>query len=192
MNKSEIRNIMKSQRNQLSKNIRDEYNCSIREKLFEFDEYRECKIIFSYLSFGSEVDTIDIIGNALDLSKNVYIPRVEGSEMNFYRINNLQGLIRSKFGVLEPDPSLHEKYNTFNLSNKKKLMILPGLAFDSRGNRIGYGAGYYDRCLVNFDSDDFIKVALAYNFQIIEDIPSNQYDIPVDYIITPETVYKCN
>lgn len=199
MDKSKIRNMMKSQRNQLSKNIGNEYDYSIRTKLLSLNEYKECDMLFSYVSFGSEVDTINIIDKALAANKNVYIPRVEGHNMNFYGIHNLDGLIRSKFGILEPDASLHKKHVKYvsleevpEFMNKKKLMLLPGLAFDRQGNRIGYGAGYYDKYLGNYGAEGFIKIALAYNFQIIDSIKTNQFDISADIIITPENIYICN
>lgn len=199
MDKNEIRIMMKSLRNQISKSKRKEYDYNIRTKLIDLKEYSECHMFFSYVSFGSEVDTIAIINNALDSNKSVYLPRVEGTYMNFYEIHNMDGLIRSKFGILEPDGSSHKKHvksvsfeETAELMDKKKLMLFPGLAFDKQGNRIGYGAGYYDKYLGNHEDEEFIKVALAYDFQIIDHIKTNQYDISADVIITPKNIYICN
>lgn len=196
MTKSEIRKSMKARRNELSETIRKEYDNDIRSKLIDLKDFRECDMLFTYVSFGSEVDTIAIIESAFKYNKKLFVPRVEankGLNMNFYEIHSIDGLIRSKFGILEPDVRTHDKYvsteKSTNPSDKRKLMLLPGLAFDKQGNRIGYGAGYYDRYLEA--NDDFIKIALAYDFQVMEHFATNRYDISADYIITPETVYTC-
>lgn len=191
MTKSEIRILMKNQRNELPKSIRNEYNANILSKLLNLNDYIECDMLFTYLSFGSEIDTIAIINNALKSNKKVYIPRVEGSYMNFYEIDDLNGLIRSKFGILEPEDNFKKKYIKPLSSEKNKLMLLPGLAFDKQGNRIGYGAGYYDKYLSQYNNDEFIKIGLSYDFQLLEHITKEQYDIGADFIVTPEKIYIC-
>ena len=71
-------------------------------------------------------------------------------------------------------------------------MLLPGLAFDPEGNRIGYGAGYYDRYLAKYPKDYFLKIALAYDFQILKQIKGNEHDVKADMIITPNQIIKCS
>ena len=71
-------------------------------------------------------------------------------------------------------------------------MLLPGLAFDKYGNRIGYGAGYYDRYLGAYSINNWIKIALAYDFQIMDRLNVNEYDIRTDYIVTDKRVISCN
>ncbi|NLJ95995.1 MAG: 5-formyltetrahydrofolate cyclo-ligase [Clostridiales bacterium] len=194
MTKSEIRNLMKRKRNKLPKDIRSQYDNRILSKILDLKEYRECELIFTYLSFGSEVDTRSIIDEALKSNKKVYLPRVEGSHMNFYEINDLSGLVRSKFGILEPDVDSDKRYEKPLLQEdlyKRKVMLLPGLAFDQQGYRIGYGAGYYDKYLGKFEDSDFFKIGLAYDFQILNHITTNLYDISADMVVTPEKIYIC-
>lgn len=190
MTKNEIRTLMKEKRNNLSHGLRREYNKSIHDKLFALDYFKKCGILFTYVSFGSEVDTIAVIEKAFIMGKKVFVPKVEGKNMNFYEIRNLNGLLKSKFGILEPEgtnPFMREK-----TEKGLKLMILPGLAFDRTGNRIGYGAGYYDRYLRNYPEDEWVKIAIAYDFQIMENLPATEYDIKADYILTNGEIIICH
>jgi len=181
---------MKNKRKQVSDNLRAEYNKRIHDRLTSSEYFNECGIIFSYVSFGSEADTDNIIKTAFRMKKRVFIPKVEGREMNFYEICGFDGLIRSKYGILEPAGNLNPYISSQN-DNVKKLMLLPGLAFDKAGNRIGYGAGYYDRYMAKFPEHEWIKIGLAFNFQIMENLPAADNDIRTDYIITDETLIKC-
>ncbi|MGB4658465.1 MAG: 5-formyltetrahydrofolate cyclo-ligase, partial [Mobilitalea sp.] len=206
MTKNQIRIRNKQQRNSLSIEEQTAFSRAIQERLFALDSYLNCKSLFSYVSFQSEVDTTHLIHQALSDYKKVYIPRVEKKHMNFYRINNLEDLIRSEYGILEPSIKEETRYSNVILrkdqliSNVKleendiiyhdagfsennrvekrtnNLMILPGLAFDIHGNRVGYGAGYYDSYLAKLDENHFIKIALAYDFQVENEIPSDLSD----------------
>ncbi len=189
MTKNEIRSQMKAIRNQLPAHLRNEYNQRIHERLYGLKEFKACDAVFTYVSFGSEVDTTEIIDKAFGMNKKVYIPRVEKDDLNFYRIDSCDNLVRSKFGIFEPDTAIHQKYIS-DVSDDKKLMLLPGLAFDKAGNRVGYGAGYYDRYLGRYPHNEWIKIALAYDFQIMEQLTADGYDIPADYIVTADTVIR--
>lgn len=184
MDKNEIRRKFKKARNEMDLKLRNECKKRIHERLFAMDDFKECDMLFVYISFGSEVDTISIINKAFQMNKKVFVPKVEGKDMKFYEILNYDGLIRSDFGVLEPDSNKHIKFDPSKSDNYKKIMILPGLAFDKWGNRIGYGAGYYDRFLGRHNYKKWTKIALAYDLQLSSKITVDQYDIPVDYIIT--------
>lgn len=199
MTKEELRIHIKNKRNSLTPQEFLRQNTELRSRLYASEEYRSCKLIFSYLSFGSEADTWEIVKAALSgkygSKKQVFLPRVEGKQMNFYEVTELNSLKKSKFGVPEPDES-HQK--PFDLSGKEGkasgdiLMLMPGLAFDPTGNRVGYGAGYYDRYLMGNNKDSFRKLALAYDFQIIDRIPAESFDVKVDSIITPERSIDCS
>lgn len=224
MTKAELRLKMKELRNGLTREERLRYGEAIRRRLIGLMAWQKSNQLFTYLSFGTEVDTWGLVEEALSgvnngyehnsLSlipgkhKEVFVPRVEGKVINFYHITETDSLKRSKFGVPEPDESHLIPYTSrntgasdydeedipYNLGPEKavRLMLLPGLAFDLKGNRLGYGAGYYDRYLSEHDSEGFIKVALAYDFQVLESIIAEPYDIRVDYIVTPDRIITCD
>lgn len=189
MTKNEIRTLMKNKRNQLQEILRGEYNKKIHDRLISLGQFKNCDILFTYVSFGSEADTINIIKTAFSMNKRVYVPKVEGREMNFYEIRSLEGLIRSKYGIAEPSGD-SKPYVSSGDDTANKLMLLPGLAFDACGNRIGYGAGYYDRYMSRYP-DEWIKIGLAYGFQIMEDLPVTDRDIRADFIVTDEKLIIC-
>lgn len=193
MTKEQLRSEMKLRRDGLSGQERSTYNEAIRQLLYQSKEYRECNTLFSYISFGSEIDTHPVIHQALTDGKKVYIPRVNRTDMEFYQIRSMKGLIISKFGV--PEPPVIEQ-NRYILEEGKEideryLMLLPGLAFDIHGNRIGYGGGYYDKYLSGYPKDYFNKVALAYEFQILTALTADLHDVQADAIITPEGYHQC-
>ena len=184
--KKKLRNIILSKRDLLDKNIKEEMDRELFNKLINLDLYKEAKNIFIYLSFGSEIDTKPIIDRALEEGKEVYIPKVYkvNREMKAIRLNSFNDLEENSMGILEPkdDTNCIEKENI-------DLIIVPGAVFDLEGNRIGYGGGYYDRFLSNI-KDKRNKVVLAYDLQIVDNIKAEEHDIKVDYIITNSRINK--
>jgi 5-formyltetrahydrofolate cyclo-ligase len=193
MTKGEIRIDQKKLRSELNEEQKRFYDESILQQLMDTKEFRNCKRIFTYVSFQSEIDTIDIIDKAFLQGKQVYVPKVEAQGMEFYEIKSREGLIRSNYGILEPLGGKENRFISAATKNHQMehLMLLPGLAFDPHGNRIGYGAGYYDKYLAKHGADTFYKAALAYDFQVIESIPAKEFDIRANQIITPTRSYQC-
>lgn len=184
--KKDLRKIILNKRNSIDNNTKEEMDREIFNKLINLDLYKEAKNIFIYLSFGSEIDTKPIIDRALEEGKEVYIPKVYkiNKEMRAIRLNTFEDLEKNSMGILEPK-------DDFNFINKEKidLIIVPGAVFDFKGNRIGYGGGYYDRFLSNI-KDKRNKIVLAYNLQIVDNIEAEEHDIKVDYIITNSIINK--
>ncbi len=198
MTKSEIRKELSVRRDRISLEEKAVYDAKIHLSLYDTLAYQQCSALFAYLSFRSEIDTITILLAALKEHKKVYVPRVEGKEMNFYEIHDLNSLIPSSYGILEPAGGdfyrCQEETKSFGPDQKNlpnQLMLLPGLAFDPLGNRIGYGGGYYDRYLSRFPKDYFYRTALAYDLQILDRIESKDYDMTADAIITPTRTMIC-
>ncbi|WP_024614895.1 5-formyltetrahydrofolate cyclo-ligase [Clostridium sp. Ade.TY] len=172
--------------------IRDKIN-STEKKILDSEiinnfinsyEYKEAKVIFSYIGFGSEINTKIIINDALKKGKIVCVPKVKGKEMLIIKISSLDNLVKSNYGILEPVGN-ETNINIIDLD----LIIMPGVAFDKFKNRIGYGGGYYDKLLYNSNISAY-KIALAYDFQVLESIYSENHDIKVDKIITEKRVIK--
>lgn len=195
MMKNQLRMQKKSQRNMLSFEERKRLDHALQQQLFETPEYAACSHLLTYVSFGSEADTRNIIYRAIEDQKAVYIPKVWDKSMDFFRIQDLEGLTPSKFGVPEPEYLEENRFCGIPKAEASScflLMLLPGLVFDLNGNRIGYGAGYYDRYLSRYPENFFYKMALAYDFQITEAISSDAYDQKVRDIITPSGRIRCD
>lgn len=191
MTKSQIRKSILERRKNMAEEELATQSKKIALMLEESNYYKDCSIIFTYVSFPPEVDTIAIIEKAWSDNKTVYVPKVKGKELIFYKIYDFKSLSRSKFGILEPLEGVHIAYGPNTNPDELKLMLIPGLAFDPSGNRIGYGAGYYDRFLTEHKEQKFVKMALSYDFQIQKQLEAEEHDIKVDYIISPDKIYEC-
>lgn len=183
--KEEIRKKTLSKRNQLSEKDRDMFSRIIFNKLLESEEYKKADRIAVYYPVGSEVQTLEIIRDALINKKKVGLPRIiNDNEIKFYQIieKSLEEVefTKGKYGIMENIDSTVE----LDLID---LLIIPGVAFDDECNRIGYGKGYYDRFLGQNDTGYI--VGLAFENQIVEYIPINELDQKVDCIITNKNNY---
>jgi len=163
---------------------KEEMDKKIFDKFYESKYYREAKNIFIYISYDSEINTRGIINKALIDNKKIFVPRTEFKTrlMDAVEITSLDNLVESEYGILEP--SLEEPHID---PSGLDLIVVPGVAFDRNGGRMGYGAGFYDRYFKKINKDNMgrvVKLALAYDFQIFEKIPMNEQDVPVGYIIT--------
>ncbi|MGF7143979.1 5-formyltetrahydrofolate cyclo-ligase [Anaerotaenia torta] len=188
--KAEIRSRMKSERSLIGEQKRLEWNEAIFRRVIETKEYKTSGVLLGYASFGAETDTEAILAHAQKLQKRVYLPRVESRErMEFYLFPEGAQLCVSRFGVPEPVPDTAMdtamRYTPEEAPQERPVMLMPGLAFDPMGNRIGYGAGYYDKYLADFPEDYFFKIGICYDFQLLEHIPSGPHDIRADMVITP-------
>lgn len=186
MYKNIIRKKVLDLRHNLKKEEKKRLDRIIYESVIENDLYINANKIFIYVSYNNEVDTIDIIKNSIDNNKSVYVPKIniEDKTMKSVEIHSLNELSVNKYGILEPN--VVDKNNT---EEKFDIIIMPGIAFDSDGNRIGYGGGYYDKYISNLNYD-VVKVALAYNFQMVNCIKAEEHDIKVNYIFTDkEMIY---
>ena len=175
-----LRNKVLSIRNSLDKVVKKSMDQEIFNKLITSDLYKEANSIFIYLSFGSEIETKNIINKAIEDKKKVYIPKIykEDKSMKAIRLKSYNDLKENSMGILEPiDDSDYINKNDID------LILVPGVVFDFNGNRIGYGGGYYDRYLKDI-KEIRNKLVLAYDFQIVDLIKSESHDISFDYIIT--------
>lgn len=180
--KEVLRKEMKKKRDNLTKDEKIKKDLSIYNQVINDKEFNDAASVFLFLSFGSEIDTKKIIQYALDQGKVVYLPKVVENHLELYEIENFNNLERSNYGILEPNN------NCRCIGNRNiDFILMPGLAFDQSGGRLGYGGGFYDRYIGTLPSYEKIKkVAIAYNFQIIKKVPMGKYDIPVDRIIVDE------
>ena len=194
MTKPQLRKMMKAKRNALHDAVQEKQNKAIYRQLFQMDAYNQYNELFIYVSFQSEIATDLIIKKAIRDRKKVFVPRVEHQEIEFYEIHSFDHLVVGSYGIREPIPTENTRFTQSKNSNQPnlKLMILPGLAFDPYGNRVGYGAGFYDRYLDRFPEGAFLNVALAYDFQVIHRIKEEAHDTKIDMIITPTRMIDCS
>ena len=162
--KSRIRRETLDARDALSDSERVVLDRMIRERLFALPEWETAENILIYLSFGSEADTWEIVERAIDSGKRVYCPRItdrDKSEMDFYRLADKNDVEKNAMGICEPRGG-----EVFSHDTRDALMILPGVAFSTSHERIGYGGGYYDRYLASHDVRHCL--AICYECQIRE------------------------
>ncbi|MEQ8153593.1 MAG: 5-formyltetrahydrofolate cyclo-ligase [Clostridiaceae bacterium] len=186
MVKKQIReNVMKT-RDNLESGVKMKYEKRITEVLTNSPLYNSAEKIFIFVAFGSEVSTMEIIEDAFNKGKKVYVPKVYSREriMKAIQINSVRDLKPGVFGILEPESGEE-------LIGELDLIIMPGVAFSKSGDRIGYGGGFYDKFLESI-GEGVKKVAIAFSLQVLEKLPQEPFDQKVDYIITEEEVIKCN
>jgi len=154
----------------------------IENLLMKQEEYKKSKNIYVYVNYNQEVITTDIIKKSLAVGKNVYIPKVYDDVILFHQIRSYEDdLAPGAYGILEPTNNSPDKL-------RDGLLIMPGLAFDKKFHRIGYGGGFYDKYLALPNSH--IKLAIAYDFQVLEQIEADEFDMKVDVIITQDFVIR--
>ena len=168
LNKKNIREEIIDKRNNLILDIKQNYDSLIFEEIINSEIYKKSKKIFTYISFGSEVDTIKLIKYSFSNNKEVYVPKInkQTKDMIALKIHNFNNMSVDKWGIIEP-----KSVDKTNIGTDFDLIIMPGIAFDKQGNRIGYGGGYYDKYISKLNNASNL-LALAYDFQIIQDIES--------------------
>ncbi|NWF97631.1 MAG: 5-formyltetrahydrofolate cyclo-ligase [Nitrospirae bacterium] len=187
--KDKLRKEIIIKRDLISENNRLSKDESIRNKLFSLPEFIKADTIFIYFSFRSEVDTFFIIEKALNKGKRVILPKVEKKKrkLYLYEINSIKDLSSGYMGIYEPIPDISREVGI----NEVDLIIVPGVCFDIYGNRIGYGGGYYDIILSEKKTNSPV-IALSYEEQIVQKIPSEPHDIKVDIIITDQRIINAH
>jgi len=182
MDEKQLRKEIIKKRMELDSSERLHRSDIIADKLIRTDEYREAKKILVYADASGEVATDRIINKSLLEGKRVYAPVVlNEADMDFYEIFSLDELYPGSFGIREPLTIENLKYSGES-NDSDTLMIVPGVAFDRNNNRMGYGRGFYDRYLARVAVNK--RVALAYDFQIVDSIIPKETDVPVTGIIT--------
>lgn len=203
MNKKDVRKKVLAVRDAIPAADKVQYDASIWKIVMGTEEYREADAVLAYVSYKSEVDTTALIQQALADGKHVFVPKVSGSEMEFWRISSLEDLREGYKGIREPVQSVAFSDWISRHIGSKVLMWMPGVAFDRERHRIGYGGGFYDRYLDRLmkqseqtTSEDqvrtqaggfiLIKVALAYSCQVLERIPYEEHDVRPDMLVTEQ------
>ena len=184
--KEKLRTLMVNRRNLLSPAEAEEKSRIIEKILMDQKEFSDAEKIFIYFSVRNEANTLDIIEKSLSMGKIVALPVVRnGNEMDFFRIESLSSLKKNSMGIPEP-PEESEMV----LPDSNTLVIVPGTVFDRHKNRIGMGKGFYDRYFSKYSDIDLRKTGICYDFQIVDQLPCEIHDVPLDKIISEKGVIE--
>ena len=163
---------------------KEELSTKIFKKVYNLKEFLEAQTILAYIDIKSEVRTKKELDFMLSIGKKIVVPYVSSNSLELFHLEDVTELEQGSFGVLEPVAELR--------TAKKRIVpgiinfaIIPGVAFDISGNRLGYGKGFYDRLLLNL-AEDCLTVGLAYKCQIFDSIPTEDHDISLDKVITED------
>ncbi len=181
LEKHKIRQEILKRRNSLEKTERDRGDLLLAERILGHQWFYSAQCLLCYVSYGSEIDTKEILREALRSGVKVYVPKVmvekaPEPEMRFYRINALEELKEGYRGIPEPS-KVTEEYLCGLYDAERTLVLMPGVAFDHDRNRIGYGKGFYDRFLASHEALQQRTVAVGYLCQLLEKIPFSDTDI---------------
>lgn len=175
--KAKIRKSKRKARASFGGQARSEADEFIYENFVTLGFIEKNESFFVYNSVNSEADTKKLIKTLLTKGKAVYLPRVVGKEMEAVPYSGK--FVKSPFGIEEP---MGDAYR-----GKIDVAVIPGFAFNLHGDRIGYGGGYYDRFL---SDRKIVKIGYCYDFQIVQSIPVERHDVPVDYLVTDKRCRK--
>ncbi len=157
----------------------------ILDRLYTYKPYTNAETIGLTVAMKGEINTKEIIERAWSEGKRVAVPKCnpKTKQMTFYYLTEWDQLEIVYFGLEEPRPEKTEMCPPDEI----ELLLVPGLIFDRNGFRIGFGGGYYDRYLKDYSNS---TVSLAYQFQVVENVPTETFDLPVEAIITDEQIVK--
>ena len=175
MDKKALRRSIAAQKKAMTAEQIESKSAKLTEAFLATEAYRNANTIYGYLPYNQEVRTVPLLERALQDGKRVAVPKVYGEEMRFLYIEDMSGIAPGSFGI--PEPIADEPV----ADDPRALVLMPGLAFDPAGNRMGYGGGFYDRFLC--DEPNHPTVALCYDFQMLPHLQTQEHDIPVDVVI---------
>ena len=175
MDKKALRAEIRAKKRALTEEQIDRASAELCRRMAEHPAYREASSLYGYLSYNQEVRTRAILEQAQRDGKRVAVPKVFGDTMKFLWLDDLDAVSLGYCNIPEPTEDGPEA------NDEHALVLMPGLAFDPQGHRIGYGGGFYDRFLAK--EPDHPTVALCYEFQMLEKLETEEFDVPVDQVL---------
>ena len=175
MDKKELRRSIREHKRAMTEEEIEARSARLGQLFLESDAYKAAKTIYGYLPYNQEVRTVPMLEQALRDGKKVAVPKVYGDEMKFLYLDDLTKVAKGYAG--SPEPIADEPV----ADDKTALVLMPGLAFDPEGHRIGYGGGFYDKFLAA--EPNHPTLALCYEFQMLPKLDTEEHDIPVDTVL---------
>lgn len=187
MIKKSIRDHILDKRADLGETNQKLYSETIISKLYDTNLYKDAEVIMTFISFGDEVNTHDFIKKSLANGKKIVVPITfpKTKEIKPSEIYDFNELEIGYYNILTPK----SEFIRFITPENIDLAIVPGVAFDRDGYRVGYGGGYYDRFLSKYPT--IKKLGIAFDLQLIDTVPKEDFDIPVEYILTEKQFIFC-
>jgi len=184
--KTVFRDNLKKQRAEVTPEAAQDAAQSLWYQLKSDPQFQKAKRIGAFSSVGSEISTLPMLEGILSSGKELYLPRTEKGQqlLQFHPVTDLSTLKPGLFNIPEPPAK------TAIAPSHIDLLLVPGLAFDNRGHRLGYGNGYYDR-FMKIISPDCFTLGISYSFQIIDKTPNSDHDIPVHAVLTEKFILLC-
>ena len=175
MDKCALRRMIREKKRAMTNEQIAEKSRQLGALFADSEQYQQAKSIYGYLPYNQEVRTVPMLEQALRDGKRIAVPKVCGDEMRFIWMTDLTNVEKGYSGIPEPveDGPVAD--------DPTALVLMPGLAFDLHGHRIGYGGGFYDKFLACEPGHP--TVALCYDFQVLEALETEEFDIPVDLVI---------
>ena len=175
MDKKELRRYIREKKRAMTEAEIEEKSRRLGELFLATEAYRKADTIYGYLPYNQEVRTVPMLEQALRDGKRVAVPKCYGDEMRFIYLTDLTRVEKGYAGIPEPveDGPVAQ--------DRTALVLMPGLAFDREGHRIGYGGGFYDKYLSAEPGHP--TLALCYDFQMLPELETEEYDIPVDCVL---------
>ncbi|MEP6656742.1 MAG: 5-formyltetrahydrofolate cyclo-ligase [Betaproteobacteria bacterium] len=186
--KAELRQRLHASRNALLPADRERFSESITRSVLALDDYRRARTVMAYMTFGSEFMTRRFVHHLFCEGKLLVLPRIRRADnrLELYQVRDLDNdLAAGPWGIREPRP---DACATVELP-AVDFVLVPGLAFNVQGDRLGYGRGYYDRLLVDRHPRTAL-VAAAFSVQLVEHVPVGEHDVPVDLVITERSIHR--
>ncbi|MCR5581890.1 MAG: 5-formyltetrahydrofolate cyclo-ligase [Pseudobutyrivibrio sp.] len=185
----DLRKVHRTLRDNMSSASRDIKSYQITQNILALleSDFKGANIFLCFYPFGSEVNLIRLYERLLDMGKSLYFPisNIEEHELTFKRITDLlTDFDKGHYGIMEP----RDSFDTFNYIGEQVVSITPGLVFDRQFNRVGYGAGFYDRFLSKYP--DIITIAPCFDNQLIDELNACPHDVPMNYIVTEDKILK--
>ena len=175
MDKKTLRKKIREQKRAMTPEMINSASEKLVQMFLKTELYRNARTLYGYLPYNQEVRTVPILAQALADGKRVAVPKVYGDEMKFIYLTDLTQVAEGYAGI--PEPVVDSPVG----DDPTALVLMPGMAFDREGHRIGYGGGFYDKFLA--EEPNHPTIALCYDFQIVEDLPTEEFDIPVDCVL---------
>lgn len=186
--KKELRQRILAERAKLSPEEHRRRSAEFCRSLFAFDPLQECRVIMAFFPFRDELDIVPFLEAARERGQEIWLPLTVQKERRIvpYIYTGAADLKQGAYGICEPDPARAQEGNTRDLD----AVLVPGVAFDRGGGRMGYGAGYYDRFLSSLSRRPLL-IGCAFELQVVSRVPMEPHDIPLDCIATEAGVAVC-